>query len=107
MFLHDQGVAHLDIKPDNVLLDSGPPAGGGTVWLADLGLAVAATDADGSVLPAGAVGRGSPAYMAPEMRGGGGAPPPSAQCVSGYWREAGAGAGGVQEPPLRLRADVY
>ncbi len=90
VFLHDRLVAHLDIKPDNVLLDSGPPAGGTTVWLADLGLAVAATDASGSVLPAGAVGRGTPAYMAPEMRGG-----------------AGAGAGGVQEPPLRLRADVY
>ena len=61
--LHARGVFHRDLKPENVLLHTGPD-GQVHVWLADLGLASAASDL------ARVRGRteGTPGFMAPEQR---------------------------------------
>jgi len=63
--LHSRGVLHRDLKPENVLLHRGGH-GEPHVWLADLGLAKAATDL------ARRKGRseGTPGFMAPEQRFG-------------------------------------
>jgi eukaryotic-like serine/threonine-protein kinase len=54
--LHDRGLAHLDVKPGNVVLRDGRPV------LIDLGLARPVGEA-----PAGRHRRGSPPWMAPEQ----------------------------------------
>jgi serine/threonine protein kinase/tetratricopeptide (TPR) repeat protein len=61
--LHSRGVLHRDLKPENVLLNTGKD-GKPHVWLADLGLAKAATEL------AKHKGRteGTPGFMAPEQR---------------------------------------
>ncbi len=67
--LHRRDVAHLDVKPENILLEG--PAGDERVWLADLGLARSGADpAAGPAEPTGTTD-----YMAPEQ-----------------WRDAGPAA---------------
>ncbi len=59
--IHDAGVAHGDVKPENVVIDPTRPA---RLWVVDFGLAVAsATGNSGGTL----------AYAAPERSAGGGA----------------------------------
>jgi serine/threonine protein kinase len=53
--LHDKGIAHRDIKPDNILIDES-----GTVKLIDLGLAT-----DGNIKEVQVAG--TPHFMAPEL----------------------------------------
>ncbi|XP_040210212.1 protein kinase C delta type-like [Rana temporaria] len=57
-FLHSNGVAHRDIKPDNIFID-----GSGHVRIGDFGLS--ATNMFGSETVTGAVG--TPIYWAPEV----------------------------------------
>lgn len=63
-FAHTQGVLHRDVKPANVLLDSG-----GLIWLTDFGLAHASEDANltrsGDIV-------GTLRYLAPERLHGDG-----------------------------------
>ena len=58
VYLHGCGIAHRDLKPANVLILTGK--GGGTVKLADFGLAKSQQSCK-------TVGLGTPAYMAPEL----------------------------------------
>ncbi len=60
---HAVGVVHRDLKPDNVLLESG-----GRVVITDFGIARADTPGSASRTAGGIVG--TPAYMAPEQVGG-------------------------------------
>ena len=55
-YVHSRGIVHLDLKPDNVLVD-----GDGCLKVLDFGLAGV------SQLQQGAVVGGTPRYMAPEM----------------------------------------
>ncbi|GEP33690.1 hypothetical protein NSZ01_14580 [Nocardioides szechwanensis] len=62
--LHEQGVVHRDIKPQNLLLRSGGSAGP-RLLVADLGVAKAMLHASGLTQVVG-----TPAYMAPEQATG-------------------------------------
>ena len=64
--LHDHGVVHRDIKPQNLLLRSSGSAGD-RLLVADLGVAKAMLHASGLTQVVG-----TPAYMAPEQAVGGG-----------------------------------
>ncbi len=60
-FIHERGIVHRDIKPDNVLFDEY-----GHAYLSDFGIAKAVGGADTGLTVTGAT-PGSPAYMAPEQ----------------------------------------
>jgi serine/threonine protein kinase len=64
--LHRAGLAHRDVKPDNVLL-----AGDGRVLVADLGLVVRTDGIDDPLLTAHGAVVGTPRYIAPEQLAGG------------------------------------
>jgi serine/threonine-protein kinase len=63
-FAHGRNVVHRDIKPENILL------AGGTVMVADFGVARAAEAAGGEQLTAIGLAVGTPAYMSPEQASG-------------------------------------
>ncbi len=61
---HSHGVVHRDIKPDNVLLQSGHAV------VADFGLARAIIEAGGERLTETGITLGTPAYISPEQASG-------------------------------------
>lgn len=58
--LHEQGVLHRDLKPDNVMIDAR-----GRLKITDFGLAAVAEELEDNEL-----GDGTPAYMSPEQAAG-------------------------------------
>src|SRR5262245_9289934 len=66
-YAHDLGVIHRDIKPGNVLIDSGHAV------VADFGIARALSHADTGTLTHSGVVIGTPAYMSPEQASSGAA----------------------------------
>jgi serine/threonine protein kinase len=68
---HAAGIVHRDVKPANVLLESGSPTGGPDdgerVVLTDFG--IAALDGDAAITQSGLI-LGTPAFMAPEQARG-------------------------------------
>jgi len=64
---HDQGIVHKDFKPDNVMVGDD-----GRVRVLDFGLARDAQAEEGAARASPAFPSGTPAYMAPEQREGGG-----------------------------------
>src|SRR5688500_9736704 len=62
-YAHERGGVHSDIKPDNILLQSGD----GRVMVTDFGIARAVTEGADSRLTATGMAIGTPAYMSPEQ----------------------------------------
>ena len=65
-YAHDRGVVHRDIKPDNILIQSGD----GRVMVTDFGIARAVTEGADARLTATGMAIGTPAYMSPEQSTG-------------------------------------
>jgi eukaryotic-like serine/threonine-protein kinase len=60
-YAHEQGVIHRDIKPDNILLESGHAT------VADFGIARALSEAGADRVTKAGLVLGTPAYMSPEQ----------------------------------------
>jgi serine/threonine protein kinase len=65
-YAHERGVVHRDIKPDNILIQSGD----GRILVTDFGIARAVTEGADSRLTATGMAIGTPAYMSPEQSTG-------------------------------------
>ena len=65
-YAHERNVVHRDIKPDNILLQSGD----GRVMVTDFGIARAVTEGADARLTATGMAIGTPAYMSPEQSTG-------------------------------------
>ncbi|MGD2121227.1 MAG: serine/threonine-protein kinase [Gemmatimonadota bacterium] len=63
-YAHEKGVVHRDIKPGNIMLDSGHAV------VADFGIALATQQVSDNRLTASGVSPGSPHYMSPEQAAG-------------------------------------
>lgn len=75
-FLHQRGILHLDIKPDNILYDHNPGDPLPNFYLGDFGIARAEADAVGTNKI------GTPLFMAPELAFGLAKPGPAADIWS-------------------------
>src|SRR5678815_50233 len=63
-YAHQHGVIHRDLKPGNILIQSGQPV------IADFGIALAVTNAGGHRITQSGLALGTPQYMSPEQATG-------------------------------------
>jgi serine/threonine-protein kinase len=63
-YAHKHGVIHRDLKPGNILIQSGQPV------VADFGIALAVTNAGGQRITQSGLSVGTPQYMSPEQATG-------------------------------------